>query len=160
MSNTGFLIATRVLAKVQRGKQSQSWSPQCHWRDLQCAAESIGIISEALIKFVKPTSILPLVVIFRLTPKVAHTAQGGSVLGWGVVQDKCNKQNLGLEVTLPSHCPPSSSHPVAICSDAGQRNHRPIGVDQTTPQREGEQGGARQGVACHSTSSTGQYRMA
>lgn len=67
---------------------------------------------------------------------------------------------LGCYGYTSAHCPPSSSHPVAICSDAGQRNHRRIGVDQTTPQREGEQGGARQGVACHSTSSTGQYRMA
>lgn len=57
-------------------------------------------------------------------------------------------------------CPPSSSHPVTLCSDAGQRSRRRIGVDQTTPRREGELGGARQGVACRSTSSTGQYRTA
>lgn len=70
------------------------------------------------------------------------------------------RKNLVLQSTLPAHHPPSSSHPVAICSDAGQRTRRRIGVDQTTPQREGEQGGAWQGVACHSTSSTGQYRTA
>lgn len=69
-------------------------------------------------------------------------------------------KNSVLQSTLPAHHPPSSSHPVAICSDTGQRNRRRIGVDQTTPQREGEQGGAWQGVACHSTSSTGQYRTA
>lgn len=70
------------------------------------------------------------------------------------------RKNSVLQSPLPAHHPPSSSHPVAICSDAGQRNRRRIGVDQTTPQREGEQGGAWQGVACHSTSSTGQYRTA
>lgn len=69
-------------------------------------------------------------------------------------------KNSVLQSPLPAHHPPSSSHPVAICSDAGQRNRRRIGVDQTTPLREGEQGGAWQGVACHSTSSTGQYRTA
>lgn len=36
--------------------------------------------------------------IFRLTCKVAHVVQGGSVLGWGVVQDKC--KNLGVAATL------------------------------------------------------------
>lgn len=70
------------------------------------------------------------------------------------------RKNSVLQSTLPAHHPPSSSHSVAICLDAGQRIRRRIGVDQTTPQREGEQGGAWQGVACHSTSSTGQYRTA
>lgn len=55
---------------------------------------------------------------------------------------------------------PPTFHLVALCPDAGKRRDQPSGAEEVTPQREGELGGAQQGVPCHSTSSTGQYGTA
>lgn len=136
--------------------QKTCWFSIYRWYDLQCS-EFIIIISSDQVCWAK-----------KIIPFLGHDLQinmwgGLHRAGWqcvGMGSGPGQVQKLGCCGYTSAHCPPSSSHPVAICSDAGQRNHRRIGVDQTTPQREGEQGGARQGVACHSTSSTGQYRMA
>lgn len=149
---------------VSRPKHHQAWGLRT-----DCYLVAFGMIYDVqhvstsyfTLKFVTYTS--PLVVISKLMCEVAHMSMTPlsykvAVCWDGEWSGQC--KNSVLQSTLPAHHPPSSSHPVAICSDAGQRNRRRIGVDQTTPQREGEQGGARQGVACHSTSSTGQYRTA
>lgn len=97
MSDTGYSFASQVLLEVI----GQSIRRHVGFLFIGGMIYNVQNLSSslALIKFVEQKkSFLSLVMIFRLTCEVAYIVQGGSVLGWGVVQDKC--KNLGVAATL------------------------------------------------------------